>query len=53
MKKLNTKLKSRTARYPQPDGLDGRVNETMHILLRCYIIQFEVDWVSYLPMVEL
>ena len=42
-----------TARHSQTDGLTERVNnETMEILLRCYIAQSGFDWVSHLPMVE-
>ncbi len=41
-----------TARHPQTDGLTGRVNETLQILLRCYTTEYEFDWVSHLPMLE-
>ncbi len=41
-----------TARHPQTDGLTGRVNETMRILLRYYTTKSGFDWVSHLPMVE-
>jgi transposase InsO family protein len=52
MRKLNTKLDMSTVRHPQTDGLIERVNETMQILLRCYITESRFDWVSPLPMVE-
>jgi len=42
-----------TARHPQTDGLIGRVNEAMQILLRCYTYESGFDWVSHLPMVKL
>jgi hypothetical protein len=52
MRKLNTKLSMSTARYPQTNGLTERVNETMQVLLRCYITESGFDRVSHLPMVE-
>ena len=52
MRKLDTKLNMSTARHPQTDNLTERANETMQILLRCYITESRFVWVSHLPMVE-
>jgi hypothetical protein len=41
-----------TARDPQTDDLTERVNETMQILLRCYIAESGFDWVTHIPMVD-
>jgi hypothetical protein len=43
MRKLNTNLNMSTARHPQTDGLIGRVNETMQILMHCYTVEFGFD----------
>jgi len=42
-----------TARHPQTDGLNERVNKKMQILLRCYTTESGFDWVSHFAMVEL
>ena len=39
-----------TARHPQTDGLTERVNVILKMLLRCYIAESCLDWVSHLPM---
>jgi len=52
MRKLNTKLNMSKARYPHTDDLTEHVNETMQLLLRCYITRPRFDRVSHLPMVE-
>ena len=41
-----------TARHPRTDGLTERVNQTMQTVLRCYCVEFGVDWTSHLSTVE-
>ena len=50
MRKLNIKLDMRTAIHPQNDGVTGRVNKRMQIVLRYYTVKPGFDYVSHLPM---
>jgi hypothetical protein len=52
MKKMNTKLYMSTARHFQTTGLTELVNETVQIVLRCYIVESGFDRISHLPMID-
>ncbi|KAH7285734.1 hypothetical protein KP509_33G043200 [Ceratopteris richardii] len=41
-----------SADHPQTDGQTERVNQILEDMLRAYVSQRQIDWDSYLPLVE-
>ena len=38
--------------YPQTDGQTKRVNQVLEDMLRAYVSDKQIDWDSYLPLLE-
>ena len=49
---LGTKLNISTAHHPQTDGQTERANQTVEMVLRCYIHPLHDDWLQHLSKAE-
>jgi hypothetical protein len=49
---LGTQLNLRTTYHPKTDGQTERVNQVMKDMLRMYVMDNQIHWEKYLPLVE-
>jgi hypothetical protein len=51
-KDMSTRLDMSSAFHPQTDGQTERVNQVLEDMLRACVLDFHVNWVKHLPLVE-